>query len=149
MRVGARVGADPAILGPEPMAASDSVLVDALNRLGGRNDAPAASRDLVAWAPVDLPLVAVRMEGPRVLACNVEHFMARAAELEPEALAALHELISTGRLDVGADPGADPATWVAADVRGVARQGVQWVLDHPEHGLADEGFRLARLALGA
>ena len=131
------------------MALSDTVLVDALNRLGGRNDAPAASRDLVAWAPIDLPLVAVRMEGPRVLACNVEAFMARAIELEPEALAALHELVSTGRLDAAADPGADPATWVAHDVRGVARQGVQWVLDHPDHGLSAEGFALARLALGS
>jgi hypothetical protein len=133
------------------MAASDTVLIDALNRLGGRQHAVPAERDLVAWAPVDLPLVAVRTGDapPRVAACNVEHFMARAPELEPEALGALAELVSAGRLDAAADPGADPATWVARDVRGVARQAVQWVLDHPEHGLRAQGFELARLALGA
>ena len=137
------------------MAASDTVLIDALNRLGGRQHAVPAERDLVAWAPVDLPLVAVRVgsppaaPAPRVVACNVEQFMARAPELEPEAFAALRHVIATGHLAEAADPGADPAQWVAADVRGVARQALQWVLDHPEHALQGEGFELARLALGS
>lgn len=133
------------------MAASDTVLVDALNRLGGRQHAVPAERDLVAWAPVDLPLVAVRIgapPAPRVIACNVEQFMARAPELEVEAFGALRDLIATGHLDERLDPGADRAHWVTSDVRGVARQALQWVLDHPEHALQAEGFELARLALG-
>lgn len=130
------------------MRASETVLLDALNRLGGRQDAPATSRDLIAAAPKDLPLVAVRAEGPSVTGANVEAFMARAPELEPEALAALERIVAHGVLESDADPGADPAAWAAADRKGVARQTVQWALDHPEHGLQAEAFAIARLALG-
>jgi len=131
--------------------ASETALLDALNRLGGRQDAPATTRDLIASAPRDLPLVAVRVEGPAVTGVNVEAFMARAAELEPHALAALEQLVATGVLPALSDPGAggDGSTsWATADPKGVARQAVQWALDHPEHGLHAEAFRIARLALG-
>ena len=130
------------------MLASDTVLLDALNRLGGRQAAPATSRDLILAAPKDLPLVAVRSDLPSVTGANVEAFMARAPELEPEALAALERLVAHGWLPAAADPGADPAVWAAADRKAVARQAVQWALDHPEHGLQAEAFRIARLALG-
>lgn len=130
------------------MHASETALLDALNRLGGRQDAPATTRDLIAAAPKDLPLVAVRAEGPSVTGANVEAFMARAAELEHEALAALERLVASGVLPASDDPGADPAAWAAADRKGVARQTVQWALDHPEHGLQADAFRVARLALG-
>lgn len=130
------------------MRASETALLDALNRLGGRQEAPPTSRDLIAAAPKDLPLVAVRLEGPSVTGANVEAFMARAPELEPEALAALERLVADGVLPAGADPGADPAAWAAADRKGVARQAVQWALDHPEHALGAEAFAIARRALG-
>lgn len=133
------------------MHASETVLIDALNRLGGRQDAPATTRDLIAAAPRDLPLVAVSAGGPSVTGFNVEAFMARAAELEPVALAALQQLVSTGVLPADADPGAghDSGTsWATADPKGVARQAVQWALDHPEHALHSEAFAIARLALG-
>ncbi len=130
------------------MHASETVLVDALNRLGGRQDAPANTRDLIAAAPRDLPLVAVR-SGPTVTGYNVEAFMARAVELEPEALAALHQLVSSGVLPAAADPGiGDGTSWATADPKGVARQALQWALDHPEHALQGEAFAIARLALG-
>lgn len=131
--------------------ASETALLDALNRLGGRQAAPPTTRDLIAAAPRDLPLVAVRAAGPSVTGYNVEAFMARAPELEPEALAALHELVAAGVLAAAADPGAghDASTsWATADPKGVARQAVQWALDHPEHALQAEAFALARLALG-
>lgn len=131
--------------------ASETVLLDALNRLGGRQDAPATTRDLIAAAPRDLPLVAVRAEGPAVTGFNVEAFMARVIELESEGLAALEQLVATGVLAALSDPGAggDGSTsWATADPKGVARQAVQWALDHPEHGLQGEAFRIARLALG-
>lgn len=133
------------------MHASETALIDALNRLGGRQDAPATTRDLIAAAPRDLPLVAVGADGPVVTGYNVEAFMARAAELEPEAMDALERLVATGVLAGASDPGAGagPATcWATADPKGVARQAVQWALDHPEHGLQGEAFRIARLALG-
>lgn len=133
------------------MAASETVLLDALNRLGGRQDAPATTRDLIAAAPRDLPLVAVRADGPAVTAFNVEAFMARAVELEPEAVGALEQLVAAGVLSAHDDPGAggDASTsWATADPKGVARQAVQWSLDHPEHGLQAEAFAIARLALG-
>jgi hypothetical protein len=131
--------------------ASEPALLDALNRLGGRQDAPATTRDLIAAAPRDLPLVAVRSDGPVVTAFNVEAFMALSIELEPEALSALERLVATGVLAAPGDPGAgddDPTCWVTADPRGVARQAVQWALDHPEHRLHAEAFGIARLALG-
>lgn len=133
------------------MRGSATILVDALNRLGGRQDAPATHRDLVAAAPPDLPLVAVRAAGsgaPTVTAVNVEAFLARALDVEGEAFAALMTLVRTGHLPRGEDPGADPAAWVTANRRGVARQGLQWALDHPGAGLDDEAFALARLVLG-
>ncbi|MCW3011762.1 MAG: hypothetical protein JWO90_2166 [Solirubrobacterales bacterium] len=133
------------------MHASETALLDALNRLGGRQDAPATSRDLIAAAPRDLPLVAIRIDGPAVTGFNVEAFMARAAELEAEALAAIHRLVATGVLPASEDPGAghDASTlWATADTKGVARQAVQWALDHPEQGLQGEAFAIARLALG-
>jgi hypothetical protein len=133
------------------MHASETALLDALNRLGGRQDAPATTRDLIAAAPRDLPLVAVDARGPAVTGCNVEAFMARAAEQEPAALAALEALVATGALAAAADPGAGPgatAVWATADPKGVARQAVQWALDHPEHALQAEAFAIARLALG-
>ncbi len=136
------------------MHASETALLDALNRLGGRQDAPATTRDLIAAAPRDLPLVAVRADGvggPAVTGFNVEAFMARAAEMEPEALAALQQLVATGVLAATADPGAggeQGTSWATADPKGVARQAVQWALDHPEVGLQGEAFALARLALG-
>ena len=140
------------------MRASETVLLDALNRLGGRQDVPANTRDLIAAAPRDLPLVAVR-PGPSVTGYNVEAFMARAAELEPVALAALEQLVRAGVLSADADPGAGHDTrtripaatstsWATADPKGVARQAVQWALDHPEHRLHGEAFAIARLALG-
>lgn len=133
------------------MHASETVLLDALNRLGGRQDAPATTRDLIAAAPRDLPLVGVRPDGPTVTGYNVEAFMARAIELEPEALAALEQLVATGVLSAAGDPGAGidrSMAWATADAKGVARQAVQWALDHPEHRLQAEAFRIARLALG-
>lgn len=135
----------------ERVHASETALLDALNRLGGRQDAPATTRDLIAAAPRDLPLVAVRADGPTVTGFNVEAFMARAVELEPDALAALEQLVATGVLPAPADPGAGTGqgtSWATADPKGVARQAVQWALDHPEHGLQSEAFRIARLALG-
>ena len=134
------------------MHASETALLDALNRLGGRQDAPATTRDLIAAAPRDLPLVAVRAEGPAVTGFNVEAFMARAIELEPEAMAALELLVATGALAATGDPGAgfdgSATCWATADPKGVARQAVQWALDHPEHGLQGDAFRIARLARG-
>ncbi len=133
------------------MHASETALLDALNRLGGRQDAPATTRDLIAAAPRDLPLVAVRADRPAVTAFNVEAFMARAAELEPQAFVALEQLVATGVLAALDDPGAggDHSTsWATADAKGVARQAVQWALDHPEHGLQGEAFAIARRALG-
>ncbi|MDQ3630771.1 MAG: hypothetical protein M3417_05755 [Actinomycetota bacterium] len=133
------------------MHASETALLDALNRLGGRQDAPATTRDLIAAAPRDLPLVAVRPDGPAVTASNVEAFMARSAELEPEALTALGQLVATGVLAASSDPGAgdDGSTsWATQDPKGVARQAVQWAIDHPEHRLHAEAFAIARLALG-
>lgn len=132
------------------MRASETALLDALNRLGGRQDAAATTRDLIAAAPRDLPLVAVRARGPAVTGFNVEAFMARAAELEPEALAALEQLVITGALPARDDPGAsgdESTSWATADAKGVARQAVQWALDHPEHGLHGEAFAIARRAL--
>lgn len=133
------------------MHASQTVLLDALNRLGGRQDAPATSRDLVAAAPHDLPLVAVtRGERPTVTAHNVAAFMARAAELEPEALAALERLVTGGALPASEDPGAGTGAglaWVTAQPKGVARQALQWAVDHPHHGLHDEAFAIARHVL--
>lgn len=133
------------------MHASQTVLLDALNRLGGRQDAPATSRDLVAAAPHDLPLVAVTAGArPTVTAHNVAAFMARAAELEPEALSALERLVIEGTLPAREDPGAGTGAglaWLTAQPKGVARQAVQWAVDHPEHGLQDEAFRVARHAL--
>ena len=132
------------------MHASETALLDALNRLGGRQDAPATARDLIAAAPRDLPLVAVRAAGPAVTGCNVEAFMARAAELEPEAMAALERLVATGVLPAQDDPGAGAelsTSWATADPKGVARQAVQWALDHPELGLQADAFRIAQLAL--
>ncbi|MBA2349972.1 MAG: hypothetical protein H0V81_16980 [Solirubrobacterales bacterium] len=133
------------------MHASQTALLDALNRLGGRQDAPATSRDLVAAAPHDLPLVAVSSgERPTVTAHNVAAFIARAAELEPEALAALEKLVIAGALTAGDDPGAgtEPGlAWVTAHPKGVARQAVQWAVDHPDHGLQAEAFAIARRAL--
>lgn len=134
------------------MHASETALLDALNRLGGRQDAPATTRDLIAAAPRDLPLVAVSAEGPAVTGFNVEAFMARAVELEPEAMAALERLVATGVLSATADPGAGSSrsttSWATADPKGVARQAVQWALDHPEHRLQGDAFAIARLALG-
>lgn len=133
------------------MHASKTALLDALNRLGGRQDAPATTRDLIAAAPRDLPLVAVRGDVPTVTGCNVEAFMARAAGLELDALAALEQLVDAGVLATSADPGAGagpPTAWATADPKGVARQAVQWALDHPEHALQGEAFRIARRALG-
>lgn len=133
------------------MHTSQTALLDALNRLGGRHDAPATSRDLVAAAPHDLPLVAVGSgERPTVTAYNVAAFMARAAELEPEALAALERLVTCGALPPGEDPGAGtgPAlAWVSAQPKGVARQAVQWAVDHPDHGLQAEAFAITRHVL--
>lgn len=130
-------------------AGSDTALIDALNRLGGRQAVPGASRDLVAAAPRDMPLVAVRTAGaaPSVVACDVVAFMARALELEPEAFTALEQLVAGGVLGAEQDPGADAATWVTQDRRGVARQAVQWALDHPAHGLGGTAFRLAQLVI--
>ncbi len=133
------------------MHASETALLDALNRLGGRRDAPATTRDLIATAPRDQPLVAVRSDGPAVTAFNVEAFMARSIELEPDALTALEQLVATGVLAALSDPGAgddDSLCWATADPRGVARQAVQWAIDHPEHQLHAEAFAIARLALG-
>lgn len=133
------------------MHASETALLDALNRLGGRQEAPATTRDLIAAAPRDLPLVAVRADGPVVTAANVEAFMGRVTGLEAEALAALERLVAVGVLAAGDDPGAGGSgstSWATADPKGVARQTVQWALDHPEHGLHGEAFALARLALG-
>ena len=133
------------------MHASQTALLDALNRLGGRQDAAATSRDLVAAAPHDLPLVAVGSgEHPTVTAHNVAAFMARSAELEPEALAALERLVTAGVLPGTEDPGAghEPVVaWVTAHPKGVARQAVQWAVDHPDLGLQGEAFAIARHAL--
>lgn len=133
------------------MRASETVLLDALNRLGGRQDAPATTRNLIAAAPRDVPLVAVCSTGPKVTGYNVEAFMARASELELEALTALEQLVATGVLAAPSDPGAGGSRstcWATADSQAVARQAVQWALDHPEHRLHAEAFRIARLALG-
>ena len=105
--------------------------------------------DLAPWWAV--ALVAVRGDVPTVTGCNVEAFMARAAGLEPDALAALEQLVDAGVLATSADPGAGagpPTAWATANPKGVARQAVQWALDHPEHALQGEAFRIARHALG-
>jgi hypothetical protein len=73
--------------------------------------------------------------------------MARAAEVEHVAFEALHRLVGDGLLPAVADPGAEPATWVTADRKGVARQAIQYALDHPEHRLQLEAFALARHVL--
>ena len=135
----------------EAVHPSETALLDALNRLGGRQDAPATTRDLIAAAPRDLPLVAVRADGPAVTAFNVEAFIARSVELEPDALTALEQLVATGVLAASSDPGAGndgSMCWATAHPKGVARQAVQWDLDHPEHRLHGAAFQIARLALG-
>ena len=89
-------------------------------------------------------------ERPTVTAHNVAAFMARAAELEPQALAAIERLVTDGALPAAEDPGAGTGAglaWVTEQPRGVARQAVQWAVDHPDHGLQDEAFRVARHVL--
>lgn len=129
--------------------ASTTALLDALNRLGGRQDSHATTRDLIVAAPRDVPLVAVA-PGPAVTGHNVEAFMARAAGLEAQAFTSLEQLVATGLLHAVDDPGAGDGagtSWATADPKGVARQAVQWALDHPEHAMQAQAWAIARLAL--
>lgn len=121
---------------------SRSVLVAMLNRLGGRTDAPAAHRDLVALAPAYLPLVEVRREpggGVRVLALNVAELMARYEGDEATAMELLSDLVREGarREDAG-------TFWTTRDRRDLARQTLQWALDHADAALTAEAFVVAR-----
>jgi len=111
---------------------SQSVLVAMLNRLGGRSDAPAAHRDLVALAPTYLPLVEVSGEaggGVRVVALNVEELMTRYEGDEAAAMELLSGLVREGAR------------------RDLARQTLQWALDHAELALTAEAFVVARAAV--
>jgi len=124
---------------------SQSVLVAMLNRLGGRSDAPAAHRDLVALAPTYLPLVEVSGEaggGVRVVALNVEELMTRYEGDEAAAMELLSGLVREGarRDDAG-------TFWTTRDRRDLARQTLQWALDHAELALTAEAFVVARAAV--
>lgn len=113
-----------------------------LNRLGGRTDAPAAHRDLVALAPPYLPLVEICRAtdgGVRVVALNVEELMAR---YEGDEAAAM-ELLS-GLVQQGAQRDEGGTFWTTRDRRDLARQTLQWALDHPEAALTAEAFAVAR-----
>lgn len=116
-----------------------------LNRLGGRTDAPAAQRDLVALAPAYLPLVEVRGAadgGVRVTALNVEELMTRHEGDEGTAMELLTDLVRDGaqRDDAG-------TFWTTRDRRDLARQTLQWALDHADAGLTAEAFVVARAAV--
>ncbi|MTD43220.1 hypothetical protein GKE82_02590 [Conexibacter sp. W3-3-2] len=132
--------------------ASTTALVALLNRLGGRTDAVAASRDLIGLAPVHLPLVLVEDLGPegvRVSALNVEELMARRLDEEQEAMALLGEVVRLGGVREPDPAGGPPAFWSARDPRDVARQALQWALDHPELELSGAAFAVARGVLDA
>lgn len=121
---------------------SQSVLVAMLNRLGGRTDAPAAHRDLVALAPAYLPLVEVSTGtdgGVRVLALNVAELMVRYENDEQAAMELLSGLVRDGaRRDEGG------TFWTTRDRKDLARQTLQWALDHAEVGLTPAAFEIAR-----
>lgn len=131
---------------------AQTALVALLNRLGGRTDSVAASRDLVAIAPQYLPLVQVEdrgADGVSVSAMNVEELMARSLGDELSAMTLLTALVRDGAARAPALPGGGPAFWTARDPRDVARQTLQWALDHPEVGLEPEAFAVARLLVDA
>jgi len=131
---------------------AQTALVAMLNRLGGRTDSVAASRDLVTLAPAYLPLVQVEdvgAEGMRIAALNVEELMSRSAGDEPAAMALLADLVREGAVRAPARPGGHAAFWTARDPRDVARQALQWALDHPEAELSAEAFGVARAVLDA
>lgn len=121
---------------------SQSVLVAMLNRLGGRTDAPPAHRDLVALAPAYLPLVEVCREsdgGVRVVALNVAELMVRYEGDEGSAMDLLSDLVREGarRDDAG-------TFWTTRDRKDLARQTLQWALDHADVALTAEAFEVAR-----
>jgi hypothetical protein len=129
-----------------------TALVAMLNRLGGRTDCVSAHRDLVSLAPQYLPLVQVEdrgTDGVHVTALNVEELMSRSAGDEPSAMELLTALVRDGAARAPALPGGGPAFWTARDPRDVARQTLQWAIDHPEHALEPEAFAVARLQLDA
>ncbi len=126
---------------------AQSALVAMLNRLGGRTDSVAASKDLVSIAPAYLPLVQVEdlgADGMRIAALNVEELMARSIGDEAAAMALLADLARDGAVRAPALPGGHPAFWTARDPRDVARQALQWALDHPEADLSAQAFAVAR-----
>lgn len=129
---------------------SQTALVAMLNRLGGRTDSVAACRDLVTRAPGHLPLVLVEdlgADGVRLSALNVEELMSRSLGDEPAAMALLAEVVRIGGVRAPALPGGRPGFWTARDPRDLARQTLQWTLDHPEADLAAEAFAVARSVL--
>lgn len=129
---------------------SQSVLVSLLNRLGGRADAQPAQRDLVALAPVHLPLVEVCDHGPggiAVHALNVEELMARSLGEETAAMELLATIVARGGTRAAAGGSGPETFWTARDRRTLARQALQWALDHPEAGLSGAAFGVARTAL--
>lgn len=133
--------------------ASPTALVAMLNRLGGRTDGVAASRDLITLAPARLPIVLVEDHGEtdvRVSALNVEELMSRRLGEEPAAMALLGDLVRAGAVrEPARAPGTAAVWWSARDARDVARQTLQWALDHPEADLTAEAFLVARAVLDA
>lgn len=126
---------------------SQSVLVAMLNRLGGRTDSVAARRDLVSVSPSHLPLVEVEdrgADGVRVTALNVEELMSVSGGDEALALELLATLVREGATRGAALSGLGAAYWTTRDRRDLARQTLQWALDHPETGLESEAFTVAR-----
>lgn len=126
---------------------SPSVLVSMLNRLGGRTDSVAASRDLVALAPAHLPLVQVEdlgADGVHVTALNVEELMAQWHGDELVAMQLLVTLVRDGTTRSPSVSGTTQAFWTTRDRRDLARQTLQWALDHPDADLDRQAFAVAR-----
>jgi hypothetical protein len=130
--------------------AAQSVLLSVLNRLGGRTEAVAASRDLVGLAPAHLPVVSVEdrgADGVAVTAMSVEELMTRHLGEETAVLELLHVVARDGATRAALLPGLPVAFWTSRDPRDLARQVVQWAIDHPDVGLETEAFALARAVL--
>ncbi len=126
---------------------SQSVLVAMLNRLGGRTDSVAGSRDLVTLAPGHLPLVQVEdlgADGVRVTALNVEELMSQWTGDELVAMELLVTLVREGATRSASVSGATQAFWTTRDRRDLARQTFQWTLDHPDADLVQQAFGVAR-----
>lgn len=128
---------------------AQSVLVSMLNRLGGRTDSVAASRDLVTLAPAHLPIVCVADAAGRttITALSVEELMTRHLGHELEVIELLHSIAREGSVRAPVVPGLEECFWTSRDPKDLARLVVQWAIDHPETGFGDEAFALARTVL--